>query len=329
MPPRLTITEVKECIESSGCKLISETYTSNKKPIMVQCSCEAKTIFNITFCSFKRGDRCSACRLDRMKATNKGRFGYEFVSQRPEAKASTCSGILKYIAEKKHTLEELKEYYKDKGCILLETEYINSITKMRFKCICGREGLNTFNCFSSGQRCSHPTCMDTRKKATNLKQFGSISYTGTSEYKARHKATCLERYGVEHSSQSPVVQERMEKSGIKFKTYTFPSGRTVPVQGFEHYALDHLLKTYSEEDLKVGRLEQPEIWYFDDDCKPHRYFSDVYIPKTKTIVEVKSTWTYEKGLEKLKLQKDACTANKYKYLLLVFDDSGNLAHINT
>jgi hypothetical protein len=301
MPPRLTITEVKECIESSGCKLISETYTSNKKPIQVQCSCEANTIYETKLQDFKHGTRCSACRLDRMKATNKERFGYEFVSQRPDKKESALSGILKYIAEKKHTLEELKDYYKEQGCELLESSYKDSFTKMRFKCICGREGITNYNKFRIGQRCSHPTCMDTRKKETNLKQFGSISYTGTPEYKARYKETCLELYGVEHSSQSPIVQERIERSGLKFKTYTFPSGRTVPVQGFEHYALDYLLKTYSEEDLKVGRLEQPEIWYFDDDCKPHRYFSDIYIPKTKTIVEVKSTWTYEKGLEKLAL----------------------------
>jgi hypothetical protein len=170
--------------------------------------------------------------------------------------------------------------------------------------------------------------MDTRKKETNIKKFGTISYTGTPEYKERYTKTCLEKYGVEHSSQSTAIQEKIEKSGLAFKPYTFPSGRTEKVQGFEPFALDHLLTLYDESELKIGRLQQPELWWFDDDCKPHRYFSDIFIPKSNTVVEVKSTWTYEKGKEKIKYQKDAVIAHGYKYMLLVFNDLGKRVNIN-
>ena len=174
---------------------------------------------------------------------------------------------------------------------------------MRFKCVCGKIATNKFEKFRMGRRCNFKTCVDKRKEETNMAKFGSTSYAKTEECKEKRKATCLEKYGVEYAAQSPIVQAKIEKSALTFKPYTLPSGIIVNIQGYENLALDLLLKTHAEEEIKIGRTEQPEIWWIDDEGAPHRYFSDLYIPSTKTVIEVKSTWTYEKGKEKLAPKK--------------------------
>ena len=327
MPPRLLYEDIVKIFESKGCQLISKTYVSNKKPLDYICSCGSKTIHKITLCTLQSGIRCKDCRKERLKKTNLERFGYEYVSQRPEKKESALKGIRKHIAEKKHTLEELKEIYKKAGCVLLTTEYKDNKALLEFRCKCGKIGKNSFNKFHKGQRCSDNTCMDTRKKQTMIEKFGAISYTGTDEYNIRRSATCLERYGTEFAAQCNEVQDKIEKSCHRFKIYTFPSGRQEKVQGYEPFGLNYLLKTYNESDIVLGRSNQPEIWYYlPNDDNIHRYFSDIYIPKDNHIIEIKSTYTYTKGNKqgKLKPQEAACKTAGYKYTCLVFDDKGIL-----
>jgi hypothetical protein len=326
MPAQLTYQAVKQIFEDAECTLVSKEYKGIGKKLEYICSCGSSNIHIITLMQFKRGDRCKECRLDRLKATNKIRHGYEFVSQRPDKKESALSGIRKHIAEKKHTLEELLEFYKATGCTLLETDYKDRLTPMRFICVCGKEGQNTFGHFQAGQRCSDPVCMDIRKKQTNLVKFGDTSYTRTDAYKESRKATCLEKYNVEHPMQNADVMAKADKTGLTFKLYTFPSGRQEKVQGYEPLALDYLLKTYNEDDIKVNRKEQPEIWYTSTDGIKHRYFSDIYIPKANLIVEVKSSWTYKLGMKlgKIQLQEQACKDAGFDYLRLVYNDRHQL-----
>jgi hypothetical protein len=166
--------------------------------------------------------------------------------------------------------------------------------------------------------------MDTRKKATNVIKFNAISYTGTPEYKERYKKTCLEKYHTEHASQSIEVQERCEKSGHSYKSYILPSDAEIKIQGYENFALDALLKTYAEHQLKTSRQDQPEIWWTDEKSQRHRYFSDIFIPHKNLIIEVKSTWTYEKGMKqgKLVLQREACLRAGYDYKYMIYTDLG-------
>lgn len=326
MPPRLTYEAVKQIFEEAKCTLVSKEYKSNKKILEYKCSCGHPDTQQITLLSLQIGIRCKHCRLDRMKATNMERYQYEFNSQRPEVKEAALSGIMEYIANKKHKIEDLKEIYKAAGCELLETDYQNTTVPMRFRCVCGKEGRNSFENFRIGQRCSDPECIMKRKHETSVKKFGATCYTKTKECQDRIKTTCMERYNVEHPMQNAVVYDKSQKTGVTYKTYTFPSGRQEKIQGYEHLAINHLLKTYHEDDIKLGRKEQPDIWYNDEKGTKHRYFSDIYIPKHNLIVEVKSSWTYKLGtdLGKIQLQEQACKDEGYTYLCLVFNDHKEL-----
>ena len=62
----------------------------------------------------------------------------------------------------------------------------------------------------------------------------------------------------------------------------------------------------------------PEIWYIGTDNKQHRYFPDVYIPKTNTIYEVKSEYTLNINLEINKLKFQAVKDAGYNFVLKVY-----------
>ena len=50
---------------------------------------------------------------------------------------------------KKYTFEYVYNYFKKEGCELLEYEYINNTTKMKYKCICGNESFIRFDSFKN------------------------------------------------------------------------------------------------------------------------------------------------------------------------------------
>ena len=324
MPKRLSIDDVRAYIESTGCKLVSTTYENNKTALDILCSCGNTEATKISYADIKRGIRCSKCRIDRMKETNKERFGYEFVSQRPEKKASACAGMLKHVSEKKYTLKEVSEIFYKAGCKLLSNTYKHQLNSLSFTCICGKEGSITLKKFLKGQRCSDKSCMNQRKEQTNIKKFGAKSYTGTDAYNDSARKTCVEKYGVEFPAQSAIVQQRIQKSGYKLKDYTLPSGIIVKLQGYEPQALTELLKTHHEDDILIGRQEQPVIWWYDAEGKKHRYFSDFFIPSENKVIEVKSTWTLNLGIESLKIPAIQAAVEEagYMFELMVFDGTG-------
>jgi len=54
---------------------------------------------------------------------------------------------------RKLTYKYVRDYFKEQGCELLEKEYINNSTKMRYKCSCGNISEIIFNNFKAGKRC--------------------------------------------------------------------------------------------------------------------------------------------------------------------------------
>ncbi len=157
-----------------------------------------------------------------------------------------------------------------------------------------------------------------KKRQTNLKRLG-VPYPFQSE-KVREKSRQFYRdnYGVENVSQIG-----LDKQSYKLKNFTFPCGTTIKVQGYEPFLLDILVKEgYTFGDIVTRRIKVPAIWYIKDN-KECRYFCDIYIPRTNTIYEVKSTWTYQKDIEEIALKREACIRKGYNFQLFVFDAKGN------
>ena len=192
------------------------------------------------------------------------------------------------------------------------------------KCECGNK-TKFFN-FKKGYqefctiKCSANSLLTSQKKAqTCLKNYGVEHALQSKEIQDNKNNTCLERYGDEnynnremykatnlknHGVENP-MQTGNYDFGYKHKDYKYPSGKIIKVQGFEPQLLDELILIYNEDEILTDRKDMPEFWYINDQ-KNHRYFPDVYIPKTGTIYEVKSDYTLDEskknGIFKLKKQ---------------------------
>jgi hypothetical protein len=163
-------------------------------------------------------------------------------------------------------------------------------------------------------------------KTTNKQLYGHEYPLQNKQFKEKSKQTCLQNWGVEHPSQNSEISEKASKNSYHLKEYTFPSGKTIQIQGYENYMLDELLQKENilEDNIITSRSEVPEIWYLDANDKKHRYYVDVFIPSQNRMIECKSTWTMKKGIEKgnIYLKQKACKDAGYSCEIWVYNSKG-------
>jgi hypothetical protein len=159
-------------------------------------------------------------------------------------------------------------------------------------------------------------------KKTNLKKYCVDTPLKSDMIKDKIKQTCFIKYGVENPQQSQQIQEKTQINSRKYKTYKMPSGIIRKVQGYEHFALDELIKLYPEELIKTDRSDVPHIIYQIDN-KNKYYFPDIFIPHENYIIEVKSTWTYKSKIDSINKKAEACRNQGYKYEIWIYDRNGN------
>lgn len=126
-----------------------------------------------------------------------------------------------------------------------------------------------------------------KKEETSMKNYGTKSPMQNKEFKAKLVQKFVDKYGVENPSQVPEISEKQNKRGYEVKQYTFPSGRKVNYQGYEHFVLDKLIKEnkINEDDIETSRTNVPELWYKLKGIK-RRHFVDIYIKSKNICIEV-------------------------------------------
>jgi hypothetical protein len=92
------------------------------------------------------------------------------------------------------------------------------------------------------------------------------------------------------------IKKQMSTS-FSSKDYILPSGNIIKIQGNENLALDELLESYNEEDI-ISCWQNPIIIPYVFNNKNKNYFPDIFIPQENKIIEIKSTYTYEKEPDK-------------------------------
>lgn len=100
---------------------------------------------------------------------------------------------------------------------------------------------------------------ETKKKVRDsIKgRFGELGLRHP-EILSKKEQTCLLKYNVKYVSQDPKIYAKIQKSGFKMRSYTFPSGRVVLVRGYEGRTLDILLELgFLENDLEVRVARMP------------------------------------------------------------------------
>lgn len=152
---------------------------------------------------------------------------------------------------------------------------------------------------------------------TNLQRYGTECSMNNVEIREKLKKTIFEKYGVVNVSQSPMIHEKKMRSGYQSKTFTFPSGRTVLVQGYEDRALEILLQEFSEDEIVVDQPNIPTIKWVDDAGKSRVYLPDIFIPTENLLIEVKSVYTYNVALNTNLLKKKFSEQAGFKFKFMI------------
>jgi hypothetical protein len=249
----------------------------------------------------------------------------------------------------KYTKDLLQEILDEGGAVVLE-EYTkwNQRMKVRFRCSCG---VDTDKRFEMLNKYHLPYCKECcknkvleRQKTTCLEKYGVDNASRLSEVKEKIKKvyqekygdhpkrteavknkwveTCMEKYGG-HPNQNRDVQAKSEFKGCNYKEFTFPSGKKIKVQGYEHLAIIILLTQLNEEEIVIGKAFVPTINYSINNIK-HVYFPDIYIPMENKIIEVKSEWSLKYPRSHIEEKALATVKEGYLYEIWVFTGNKKL-----
>jgi hypothetical protein len=179
MPTRVYTTEfVKNFFVENGCELLEDQYKHPHTPMKYRCKCGNES--RIAWHAFKRGGRCAKCggtakpsfeevfqffkdngcellEKEYINANYKMKFRchcgkirkVQWSCFQKSKQCSRCGGTGTF------TYQEVCDFYKLHNCELLEKEYKNSITPMKYRCKCGKEHIQSFKSFKKSLQCTN------------------------------------------------------------------------------------------------------------------------------------------------------------------------------
>ena len=238
---------------------------------------------------------------EKRKQTCLKKYGTEHYTQTENAKKrfkKTC--LEKYGCENPSQAQEIKQKKEDKSMEKYGTKNISQADVIKQK-----------------------------KEEKSMEKYGTKCVLQAQEIKNKTVAWSLNKYGTIHPSQNADYAENHGKKTRSWKEYTFPCGTIVKYQGYENWAYDELINDgYGINDFETSKKKVPVIWYTVNG-KKHRYYVDIYIPSINKMIEVKSTWTYEKKEDNVKSKANECVKQGYDYEIWIYDAKKNKKIINT
>ncbi len=150
---------------------------------------------------------------------------------------------------KKLTFKFVKQYFEDRDCELLETEYINNVTLMKYECICGNnKDKIRFNSFQQGKRC--------------MECSGSKKYTFDYVYDYFKDHDC-ELFETEYINNSTKMRYRCDCGNKKCKISfsDFKSGKRCKKCGYkkiaekERFTFKEVKQYFKDHDCELFETE--------------------------------------------------------------------------
>lgn len=271
--------------------------------------------------NFKKTDEQKAAKSLKTKQTNLKVHGYSNPSQSPKIKKKKEETLMKNhgvtnpnksLSIRAKILKTVKERY-DQDNVSKVPAFIEKIKEASL--------LKT-----DEQR----KVIQEKRTKTSLEKYGkehpsqAVTYEEQEKRNKKREETCMDRYNVRNPTQNPQIFKKIQKSSYKLKDFIMPSGKVVKVQGYEPFALEDLLKKYSESQIIVGvDSDMPTINYIYDD-KPRVYTPDIFIPHENRIIEIKSNHTYYNFYDKNLSKAEECIKLKYLYEVLIYNKKGTI-----
>jgi hypothetical protein len=310
-----------ECIKRDGATLIGEYEKITRDiPINYKCKCGEEYHKNMRYIVEEAGALCKKCGMKHMVETQKKTMIDTYMASHPMhvpefKKKQEETMIAKYnVSHNSYNPDTIKKR-KD---TLLNHFKVPHHFQLPEKIEERRE--NCRKKYGVDHHLQRDDILE-KQRQTNRERRGVEYSLQSEEVRAKAVATNLRIYNVEHPSQNQEIQERAQKNAKKFKSYKMPSGAIRKVQGYEPFALDTLLKTYTEDQIKTDRKDVPRIQY-EDGGKQKCYFPDIFIPHENKLIEVKSTWTYKCKTDNIQKKAEACKAQGYNYEIWCYNAKG-------
>jgi very-short-patch-repair endonuclease len=216
----------------------------------------------------------------------------------------------------KNKYKDVYDYFIKENCELLEKEYINNNTLMKYKCSCGNISTIRWRLFQSGKRCKEckvERMLKTTKKNNNgelhlktkkfldqreldnIKKYGVKHVFQSKEVKSKIAKTNMERYGVEHVSNSPIIRQKQIDGLVQSYGVEYPMHSKEIKEKFHKTIMD--------------RYGAPNLAFFSNSVskESQKLFWEIY-NKLEENVKVK-TYFGELNAEFVKRYKD----KYYKY----------------
>lgn len=173
---KLSLEEVKTCIEAEGYKLLSTEYINAKQKLALRCAQGHE--YSATFDGFKQGKRCAVCQKRKKRTIDEVRSlyekegytlasevyqgankridvicpqGHQYTSRvatfRRGVRCPSCQGL------PRRTFDEVKSYFEKFKYKLLSDSFQNATCKLEVQCPEGHQYFSTFENFRTGKRC--------------------------------------------------------------------------------------------------------------------------------------------------------------------------------
>lgn len=152
--------------------------------------------------------------------------------------------------------------------------------------------------------CTQNLDIKEKTKQTNVKRYGKDYYLQTKDKQEKSIKTCLEKYGVENPVQNIDIYNKIIKSSTKVKYF---KNTELHYQG--KYELDFLEKYSNIYIIKNGMT----IRYKNNRI----YYPDFYLPHYNLIVEIKSSYWYNKYLNSNLEKQKSCIEQGYNFIFII------------
>lgn len=278
-----------------------------------ECNNKECVIKRIKKTNSKKTDEQKKEILEKIKTTNLSRYGFTSSLQNEDIKQKIKqTNLIKYGVENPMQNIAIQEKSKQTNLIRYgcENPFQNEEIKNKIKSV---------NLIKYGfeHNMQHE---EVKQKATDtfLLRYGVKRPGLNLEIKEKTIKTNLHRYGATYPMQNAIIAQKSSDNIFKKKSYIFPSGRIDFIQGYEHIALDELIKNFNEIDIKTQKIDMPCILYIFEE-KEHRYYPDIFIAKENLIIEVKSDYTYNIDEDKNIAKTLATRSLGYNYEVWIYN----------
>jgi len=247
-------------------------------------------IFICEECDFTTKSKPHLC-IHINKFHNSKEYHNKWIKEKGEGKCKICKSSTKFIS--------VGQGYKN--CCSKQCGYDWNHIQID-KSILEKYGVKNISQLPEIKKKKNETCIKNHR-VENVLQLPKI--------KKLAEKKIIEKYGVKNPSQNPNIFLKQQKSRLEIKKYKHTN---LWYQG--SYELDFLEKFFS----KNFNIERGPTIYYQYKGKTKTYYSDFYIPSLNLVVEIKSSYLFERDIDKIKAKEKATISNGFNYVIIIDKD---------